>query len=258
MKRWPALTAAALLLAGASGCGGSGNAADRGSGDSHSALRVFAAASLTATFTELADVYEQENPGTTVELNFAGSSDLVSQIQEGAPADVIATADEPNMTRLTDEDLLAEAPQVFVTNSLTIAVAPGNPLGISGLSDLAAEDITTVVCAVQVPCGTASAQLLDRAGVEVSPVSEENAVTGVLSKVATGQADAGLVYTTDAAAEGSGVQAVDLPESASVLNRYPISALQAAADPEAAAEFVDFILADSARGVFDEAGFGVP
>jgi molybdate transport system substrate-binding protein len=257
MKRRLAFAAAVLLVTSTAGCStGGDSAAD--DGNDRSTLRVFAAASLTETFTELAESYEQANPGTAVELNFAGSSDLVAQIQEGAPADVIATADEPNMAELTEDDLLAQAPQVFATNTLTIAVAPGNPRGIHDLSDLAADGIVVVVCAVQVPCGTASAQVLEEAGVEVAPVSEENAVTGVVSKVATGQADAGLAYATDAAVEDSGVQAVDFPEAESVVNRYPITALQQSAEPEAAAEFVDFILSGSSRQVFDAAGFGAP
>lgn len=247
---------ATFLLLGVAACGQSGDSAGSPEDAEPSTLRVFAAASLTDTFTGLAATFEEQNPEITIELNFAGSSDLVAQLQEGAPADVLATADERNMDAAAD--LVAGEPSAFVTNTLTIAVELGNPLGIEGLADLAGDGVDTVICAEQVPCGGATVQVLDDAGVDLTPVSEESSVTSVLSKVSSGQADAGLVYRTDAAVEGSGVEAVDFPESDGVVNLYPIGALADSASPEQAEAFVDFILSEEARAVFDAAGFGAP
>ncbi|WP_440708704.1 molybdate ABC transporter substrate-binding protein [Herbiconiux sp. YIM B11900] len=222
-------------------------------------ITVFAAASLKSTFTELADEFEAANPGVTVELNFAGSSDLVTQITEGAPADVFASADEKNMTKLTDVGLIAaDAPVDFATNVLTIAVPPGNPAGVAAFADLAKPEVTTVVCAAQVPCGSATVTVEQATGVTLTPVSEESSVTDVLGKVISGEADAGLVYVTDVIAAGDAVEGIEFPESSEAVNTYPIAPVTASANAEIARAFVDFVTGAAGRGVLEAAGFGKP
>lgn len=248
-----AVAATALVL---SACG-----ASSGSGGS-TTLTVFAAASLTDTFEDLADRFSEVHDGVDVQLSFAGSSDLVTQIREGAPADVIATADERTMRSLVDGGQVAAEPQNFVSNTLVIAVPAGNPQDINSLESLADPLLDVVVCAPQVPCGSAAQTVEQSAGITITPVSEEPAVTDVLGKVANGQADAGLVYRTDASGADE-VDAVEFPESDDAVNLYPIAPVADAGNAdaenaEAAQQFVDFVLSDEGRAVFDAAGFGAP
>lgn len=165
-------------------------------------LTVFAAASLKSVFTELGKRFEDANPGATVEFNFAGSSDLATQLTQGAPADVFASADAPNMNKVVDAGLVHGDPVDFAANTLTIVTAPGNPKHITSFADLTKPGISVVVCAPQVPCGAATEKVEKATGVTLHPVSEESAVTDVLGKVTSGQADAGLVYVTDAKGAG--------------------------------------------------------
>ncbi|KGJ77501.1 molybdate-binding protein [Cryobacterium roopkundense] len=220
-------------------------------------ITVFAAASLKSSFTQIATAYESEHPGTTITLNFAGSSDLVTQITEGAPADVFASADSINMAKLTDSDL-AEQPIDFATNTLTIAVPPANPAGIEGFADLARPGVKTVVCAPQVPCGAATAQLETTTGVTLTPVSEESSVTDVLGKVSSGEADAGLVYVTDVRSAGTSVQGIPFPESTEAVNRYPIAALAASRNPALASSFTQYVTGSLGQKILQESGFGAP
>lgn len=220
-------------------------------------ITVFAAASLTAPFTQIAAAYEAEHPGTTIALNFAGSSDLVTQITEGAPADVFASADTTNMARLTGADL-ADRPVDFATNTLSIAVPPGNPAGIASFADLARTGVRTVVCAPRVPCGAATATLEANTGVTLTPVSEESSVTDVLGKVSSGEADAGLVYVTDVRSAGESVQGVPFPESTGAVNTYPIAALAASTNQALAASFTQYVTGPAAREILKAAGFGTP
>lgn len=220
-------------------------------------LTVFAASSLTDTFGEIGEDFEAENDGVTVEFGFGGSSDLVTQIQGGAPADVFASADEANMTKATDDDLVAADPEIFATNTLTIAVPTRNPERIDGLDDLANQDLDVVVCAPEVPCGAAAVKVENAAGVDIKPASEEQNVTDVLNKVATGEADAGLVYVTDIA-RAKDVEAVDFDESSSAVNAYPIAAVKDSKEADVAQEFVDFVLGQAGQDVLAEAGFGRP
>ncbi|NNG20885.1 molybdate ABC transporter substrate-binding protein [Naumannella sp. ID2617S] len=222
---------------------------------SSSTITVYAAASLNKTFTQLGSEFEAAHPGSTVRLVFGGSADLLAQLQNGAPGDVLATADEPTMTRATDAGLTTAEPGIFATNRLTIATAPGNPKQIRSLADLAR--VSLVTCAPQVPCGNATGQVARAAGVTLKPGSEENSVSDVLGKVTSGQADAGIVYRTDTRAAGSKVTAVDFPEAEQVLNRYPITVLKASAQPGPAAEFTEFVRSERGRQVLTEAGFGV-
>ncbi|MFP5019623.1 molybdate ABC transporter substrate-binding protein [Pseudonocardia phyllosphaerae] len=248
-----AITAAAALSALA-GCGGS-DAGGQAQGGSQK-LTVFAAASLTGTFGDLEKQFEEANPGTDVTLNFAGSSALAQQIDQGAPADVFASADEKNMKKVTDKGQAQGEPTVFATNTLQIATAPGDPKGVKTLNDLARPDLKTVVCAAQVPCGSASEKVEKAAGVTIKPVSEEQNVKAVLQKVSSGNADAGLVYKTDVISSKGKVQGVDFPQAAQAVNNYPIAVLKNAPNAELAQKWVQFVTGEQGRKVLSEAGFG--
>ncbi|MGN7199745.1 molybdate ABC transporter substrate-binding protein [Arthrobacter sp. SAFR-044] len=258
------LPLAVLLLAVLSGCtpsgspdAGTSSGAATGSGAKPSgAITVFAAASLKQAFTELASTFEAEHPGTTVTLSFAGSSDLASQISQGAPADVFASADTANMQKVQDAGLTDGMPQDFATNTLAIAVPPGNPAGVASLQDLARPGIRLVTCARQVPCGAATAKVAEAAGLTLSPVSEENAVTDVMGKVASGEADAGLVYGTDIKASGDKVAGIQFPESVSAVNTYPIAGVAGGRNKATAQAFLDVVTGPEGQKVLAAAGFG--
>lgn len=221
-------------------------------------VTVFAAASLKSAFTELGEQFEKDHPGSTVTFNYAGSSDLVAQLGQGAPADVFASADTGNMTKAVDAGLVSGRPVDFAANTLTIVTPPGNPLGIASFADLAEPGTQVVVCAPQVPCGSATEKVEKATGVTLTPVSEESAVTDVLGKVTSGQADAGLVYVTDAVGAGEKVTAVPFPDSAGAVNTYPIASLSAAPNPAAAQHFIDLVTGPRGRDVLSAAGFAAP
>lgn len=222
---------------------------------SETTLTVFAAASLTSTFTELGEQFEASHDGTRVTFNFAGSSDLVAQIQQGAPADVFASADTANMDKAADEDLLDAEPVDFASNTLQIAVPPDNPAGITSFQDLAGPGLNLVVCAAEVPCGAATTKVEAATGVTLEPVSEESSVTDVLNKVITGEADAGLVYVTDVEAAGDKVEGVAFPESSEAVNVYPIAALADSEHEHLAREFVELVTGEEGQSVLADAGF---
>jgi molybdate transport system substrate-binding protein len=245
----------ALTLTALTACGGSDDSGGSGGGGGDQTLSVFAAASLTGTFTELGKQFEAAHDGTSVKLSFGGSSDLVEQIQSGAPADVFASADTANMDKLGDD---ADDRQDFASNTLEIAVPPDNPAGIASFADLAKPGVKLVVCAPEVPCGTATAQVAENAGVTLKPVSEEQSVTDVLGKVTSGEADAGVVYVTDVRAAGDKVEGVTFPESSSVVNTYPIATVAGSDHASLAKQFVDFVLSDDGQQVLQQAGFGQP
>ena len=257
------VAAGALLATGLAGCASSAPAASTPapsvSADALSgSITVFAAASLKATFTELAAAFEAEHPGTTVALNFAGSSDLVTQITEGAPADVFASADTKNMAKLTDAGLDGGDPVDFATNVLEIAVPPGNPAGIEDFADLATPGLKLVVCAPEVPCGSATGAVETATGITLTPVSEESSVTDVLGKITSGQADAGLVYVTDVTAAGEAVEGIEFAESGEAVNTYPIVTMKDSAAPEVSQAFIDYVTGTAGRSVLASAGFGTP
>ncbi|HJA61901.1 MAG TPA: molybdate ABC transporter substrate-binding protein [Candidatus Brevibacterium intestinavium] len=240
---------AALTLSACS----SGGDAQADSSDS-TEITVFAAASLTEVFEDIADEFESAEPGApTVKFSFAGSSDLVSQISEGAPADVIATADEETMDTLDGDDLLARQPSMFASNTLTLAVAEGNPESITSSRDFAGHDL--VICAPQVPCGAATNRWAGLNDVDLDPVSEENSVTDVLGKVSAGQADAGIVYVTDIARAGGQVEQVDLDGADKVINKYPAAPVADSENREQAEAFVEFLGSDTAQKLLRDAGF---
>lgn len=220
-------------------------------------LTVFAAASLGDAFDEIATAFEQEHPSLeVVPIRYDGSSTLATQLIEGASADVFASADEKNMTTVTDA-ALAKDPQLFASNTLVIAVPDGNPGGVADLADLADPALTVVLCAPEVPCGAAATTLLANAGVTVTPASLEQNVTAVLTKVAADEADAGLVYATDVVGEDA-VESIVPDGAADVVNRYPLVALDEAPNPEAAEAFVAFVLGPKGQQILADHGFGTP
>ena len=220
-------------------------------------VTVFAAASLKSVFTRLAGEFESRNPGTEVALSFAGSSDLVTQISQGAPADVFASADSKNMAKLQAESLV-DAPINFATNTLEIAVPPGNPASITSFADLARPGVKVVVCASQVPCGAAADKIEGATGAALKPVSEESSVTDVLGKVASGEADAGLVYVTDVQNAGDKVEGVPFPEARQAENTYPIASVGTARSKELAAAFISLVTGSDGQKMLADAGFGAP
>ncbi|MHA6620691.1 molybdate ABC transporter substrate-binding protein [Pseudonocardia sp. DLS-67] len=254
---------AAVMVAVLAGCGGGGGepAGDPAAGAAAPearALNVFAAASLTDVFTELKARFETDNPGVEVRLNFAGSSDLAQQIVNGAPADVFASANESTMKTVTDAGQAAGEPTLFATNVLQIATPPGNPKGVATFADLARPDVTVVVCAPQVPCGSATEKVEKATGVTLTPVSEESDVKSVLGKVSTGNADAGLVYVTDVRSAGDSVEGVDFPEADQAVNNYPITALANAPQPDLARSFLELVTGEFGKKSLEDAGFGTP
>ena len=246
-----AAAAVALVLAG---CGGD----DEPSGGSSAApgeLTVFAAASLTAAFTELGQRFTAANGGTKVTFNFAGSQALATQIQQAAPADVFASADTTSMDKVKD---LVGTPQPFASNLLAIVVEKGNPKGVRTLGDLAWSDLKVVLAAEEVPAGKYANQVLDQARVPVQPVSQEDNVKAVVTKVSLGEADAGLVYVTDVTAGGDKVEGVDIPQDQNVLATYPIATVKASQAPDQAQAFMDLVLSDEGQQVLERHGFLPP
>jgi molybdate transport system substrate-binding protein len=220
-------------------------------------LHVYAASSLTAAFEELAAQFEAEHDGVEVALTFAGSSDLVAQVDQGAPADVVASADEATMDKLVRSELVT-GPQPFATNVLAIAVPPDNPADVGSMADLGRPGLQLVVCAPEVPCGSAARELATRTGVTLRPVSEEQSVGDVLTKVTSGEADAGLVYVTDLAAAGDDVTGIEVPEAEEVVNVYPVAPVAGSDQADLAQDFVDLVLGDEGQEVLARLGFGPP
>ena len=217
-------------------------------------ITVFAAASLTETFTELGERFEEANPGTTVTFNFAGSSALAQQINEGAPVDVFASASPANMDQVSQ----ADEPTTFVRNRLEIVVPVGNPAGITGLADLADASRKIALCAEQVPCGAAAKKAFEAADITAAPDTLEQDVKAVLTKVTLGEVDAALVYRTDVLAAGDKVEGIEFPEAEQAINDYPIAALAEAPNAEGAAAFVEFVLSAEGVEVLTGAGFDKP
>lgn len=268
LRATAALSGLALLLAGCATTASQGPGADRDPNAASAGpatagpeltgeVTVYAAASLKSAFDELATQFEAQHPSVRVQpITYDGSSTLATQIIEGAPADVFASADENNMAKVVDAGLAAD-PGLFATNTLVLVVPAGDPGGVDALDDLADPDLAVVLCAAEVPCGAASQTLLSNAGVEASVDSYEQNVTAVLTKVAAGEADAGLVYVTDAATTGD-VETIDVAGADAVVNRYPIVALADSAHPEAADAFVAFVRGEDGREVLASLGFGAP
>jgi molybdate transport system substrate-binding protein len=254
-------TAAALSLVG---CGSSdtGAATDTTTTSESPAItgevNVFAAASLTESFTRIGKDFEKAHPGVKVTFNFAGSSALATQINQGAPADVFASAAPKNMKDVTDTGAITDKPVTFVTNTLEIAVPAGNPAKITGLADFAEQDLKIALCAEQVPCGAAAKTVFQAAGITAAPDTLEQDVKAVLTKVQLGEVDAALVYKTDVKAAGDKVEGIEFPESGKAVNEYPIAACAKAPNADGAKAFVDYVLSDKGEDVLTRAGFGAP
>ena len=241
------LAALALLLPLAA-CGGE----DAGDGDGE--LTVLAAASLTDVFEELAAPFEEEHD-VDVTFSFGSSTDLAESAADGAPGDVLATADDASMTLAEDTGVTGEV-ETFATNVLTIVVPTGNPAGIESLDDLA--DTTWVRCADEVPCGKVAVALLDANGVTAEPVSLEEDVRATLDKVVSGEADAGLVYATDAVAAGGDVEAVEIAGAEDALTSYSVTTLEQSENAGLATDWVAWVTSEEGRAILADAGFGSP
>jgi molybdate transport system substrate-binding protein len=238
------------------GCGG-GNDGSGTSGPSGKIV-VLAASSLAESFTALGNAFEAEHPGTTVSFSFAASSELATQIEQGAPADVFASASPATMAQVSDAGDTAGTPVTFVGNTLEIAVPAGNPAKVTGLADFAKKDLTIALCAPEVPCGVAADKVFAAAKVTPAPDTLEADVKATLAKVTLGEVDAALVYKTDVIAAGDKVVGIDFPEAAGAVNDYPIAVLADARKPATAQAFVDLVLSAGGQKVLSEAGFQLP
>jgi molybdate transport system substrate-binding protein len=242
------------VACGSAGADGDGDGEGAVSGE----LIVFAAASLTDAFDELSEAFEDANPDVEVVFNHAGSQTLASQINEGAPADVFASADTTQMDAVADTGNLAGEPDIFTANLLEIAVEPGNPLGVGGLADLADPELVLVLPAEEVPAGRYAREALDAAGVEVTPASLEQDVRTALSKVELGEADASIVYASDIVAADGRAEGVAIPAEQNVAASYPIAMLANAPNPVAAEAFIAFVLSDAGQEILVAYGFATP
>ncbi|MFT4294125.1 MAG: molybdate ABC transporter substrate-binding protein [Micropruina sp.] len=249
MKRMKWLVVGLALALGFSGCSSAAAGEKK--------VTVFAAASLTKVFTDLGASFEKSHPGTKVVFTFDGSSGLVDQLKGGAKADVFASADEKNMNNAVAAKLTTGEQTIFARNVLTLVVPPGNPAKITGLN-ASLNGKKLVVCAPEVPCGSATNTLAGKLGVNLKPVSQESKVTDVLGKVTSGEADAGIVYVTDAKGAGDKVQTVAIEGSDQVVNNYPISVVAGAPEPALAAEFVSLVTSQTGKDALAAAGFVTP
>ena len=250
-----------LGLTLATACGGDdhGDAAASGTpaagSDLEGTITVFAAASLTDAFADVAAAFEEANPGVTVEANFGASSALREQILAGAPADVFASANASNMDQVVEGGAVEGDPRPFAANVLEIAVPAGNPGDVDGLDDFGDADLLVGLCAAEVPCGQFGREALARAGVTPAQDTDEPDVRSLLTKVEAGDLDAGIVYHTDVLAAGDAVEGVAIPEDQNVVAEYPIAALSASGEAEIAAAFVEFVLSDEGQDILASYGF---
>jgi len=238
----------------AAGTPASGSAAAKPSGT----LVVFAATSLTDAFNKIATQFEAANPGVTVKFNYGGSSTLATQITQGAPADVFASASPKNMTTVTDQSLTTGTPKTFAANQGEIMVEAGNPSHVKSVADLANSALKVVTCAPEVPCGALATAIFKNAGVTVKPVSQEENVGGVVTKVSLGEADAGIVYVTDVKANGTKTTGVPIPASQNDTTTYPIAEIKGAPNATASAAWISYVLGPSGQQVLKSFGFLPP
>ena len=255
--------AALVVVLGVAGCGGAGTSGSPPSAGATSprvtgTVTVFAAASLTESFTRIGKDFEATNPGAKVTFNFAGSSALATQVNQGAPVDVFASASPTNLKTVSDAGNTEGTPTTFVRNQLVIAVPRGNPKHVTGLADLGTPGLKVALCAEQVPCGAAAKKVLDTAGIKLTPVTLEQDVKSALAKVKLGEVDAALVYRTDAKAAASDVDGVEFAESAGAINEYPIAVLKGAPNKDGARAFVAYVLSAEAKAILTAAGFQAP
>ena len=257
MRRRPFLAALLPVLLLAS-CGPASTTGSSGAGGATTELTVFAAASLRVVFDEVGLEFQDAYPGTRVRFSYGGSADLISQLDAGAPADVLVTASGPTMDRAIDAGTITAEPAVIATNVPVLVTPADNAAGVTDLESAVAPGVDLVVCAPQVPCGAAAQTLAENADIDLTPVSEESSVTDVLGKVTSGQADAGIVYATDAADAGDAVTTIELPGAEQARTEY-LAALTASTEhPDQAQAFVDFLRQDPAQALLADAGFQQP
>ncbi|CAM5487486.1 molybdate-binding protein [Streptomyces spiroverticillatus] len=261
-RRAAAAVVTAALLVPLAACGGNdkkdtaGNASPSADGGAKAAeLTVLAAASLTDVFKTAGAAYEKAHPGTKVKFSFAGSQELAAQVKAGSPADALVTADTKTMDGLKTD---AGTPTVIAKNRLVIATGKGNPEKVGSLKDLANTKLKVVLAAPEVPVGRYSKKILDAQKITVKPVSQEPNVRAVLSKVELGEADAGLVYKTDATSAAGKVEAVDIPDAQNAVAEYPAATLKSSKNLDAAVEFVKWLSAPEAQKILQDAGFQKP
>jgi molybdate transport system substrate-binding protein len=248
-----------MLVAGlVAGCSKSPSSSPSQPSQPSGSIVVFAAASLKPAFTQISQQFKTDSPDNSVDFDFAGSSELATQLTQGATADVFASADTAQMDTVAKAGLLAGNPTNFASNTLVIVTAPGNPKKIGSFADLAKAGLNVVICQKPVPCGSATQRIEDKTGVHLNPVSEELSVTDVLNKVSAGQADAGLVYVTDAISAGNKVTTVNFPEAAGAVNVYPIGVLKNAPRPTPAQKFVALVTSDTGQKILAQSGFAKP
>jgi molybdate transport system substrate-binding protein len=253
-----AASAVLVLAACGSSAGGSSSGASAASGKPSGQLVVFAATSLTDAFAKIGAQFEKANPGVTVKFNYDGSSTLATQITQGAPADVFASAAPANMSTVTDGGDATGTPQVFTRNTAEIMVEKGNPLHIESVKDLADDKIKVAVCAPEVPCGALAQEVFKNAGVTVKPVSEETNVGGVVTKVTLGEVDAGVVYVTDVKENESKASGVTIPADQNSITDYPIVQVKGAPNVTAAKAFISYVLGPNGQKVLASFGFLPP
>jgi molybdate transport system substrate-binding protein len=218
---------------------------------------VFAAASLQETFTTLKKSFEVAHPGVTITPNFGASSALAQQINQGAPADVFASAAQSTMDQVVQAgNALSSKP--FARNVMEIAVPPANPAGIATVNDLVTSGVKVALCQAQVPCGSVAAKVFANAKITVTPVSQDADVKAVLTKVQLGEVDAGVVYVTDVKAAGSKVKGIEITPDVNASTSYPIAVLTKAPNPDAAAAFVAYVLSPEGQQILSAGGFAAP
>jgi molybdate transport system substrate-binding protein len=252
---------AVVLVTNLSACGPKSPPATHSSSQGRSSaqsLMVFAAAALKPTFTLLAGKFQADNPGTTMDFDFASSAELATQLTSGASADIFASTDSGQMDTVAKAGLTETDPVNFASNTLVIVTAPGDPKQIHSFADLAKPGLNVVVCRQPAPCATATQRIEDNTGVHLDRASEEPAVSDVLAKVTAGEADAGLVYVTDARSAGNKVSTVKFAESAGAAVAYPIAVLKHASEPALAQRFIDLVIGATGQKVLNQAGFAGP
>ena len=255
MRRRVSLLIVAAGFLAACGSGGGTASSSPSSASLSGFIHVFAAASLTASFNALGMSFHQADPGVGVDFNYAGTPTLVTQIEQGAPADVFASADTTNMDKLTADGYAGGTSKVFARNQLEIVVAPGNPKAITRLADLAKPGVIYITEAPSVPAGKYSLQALASGGVKVTPKSLETSVTAVISKIELGEADAGIVYTTDIKAAGSKVQGVEIPTANNVIATYPLVTVKGTKSADVANAFINYVLSSTGQSTLATFGF---
>jgi len=256
MRRF-AVIAAVLAAAAAAGCSSGTSSPSASPASSTGTITVFAAASLTESFTQLGKQFEAAHPGDTVKFSFGPSSGLAEQITSGAPADVFASAAPGNMDDVVSAGDAA-SPQNFAKNTMEVATPPDNPGNVESVKDLADDSVKVALCQPQVPCGVVAAEVFKNVGITVKPVTLQPDVKSVLTQVETGNVDAGMVYVTDVQAAGSKVNGVTIPASDNASTLYPIATINSSKHKSIVQAFMNYVLSPAGQQVLTAAGFEKP